>query len=131
MKPSSRAMALARHARINARSISGQKETTYWSKRKFAHFIGTTFRMDKKQILLIAAWTGIPFSTVRKHVTGETKPGADHVLRYLELFGPELLCAVMGDAPDWVERSLQHEQVRASGIQRNSIDQQIAEYPAG
>jgi len=50
----------------------------------------------------VAAETAIAASTVAKWLDGSIVPGGVSLLRLIATYGPEFLCAVMGQSPDWL-----------------------------
>lgn len=56
----------------------------------------------------VAAETGVPAASIRKHMSGETRPGADHMLAYLSVYGPALAAAILPYC-DWPARAADEE----------------------
>lgn len=89
-------------SRIRVRS-NGRKS---FSCERFAHFMRARFPRATEQHL--ASLTGQPVATCRKHLTGECRPGADAVLAYVSVFGPDFLSAML-PACGWAERAADDE----------------------
>lgn len=60
----------------------------------------------------VAAETGVPAGSVRKHMSGETRPGADHMLAYLSVYGPGFAAAILPYC-DWPARAADEERRRS------------------
>ncbi|MCP4933344.1 MAG: hypothetical protein GY927_03860 [bacterium] len=122
-----RAACLCTDTNTGARTMSGLKLYQVWSKEKFVQFIHVRFPQSAEYHL--ASLTGIPATTCKKHVYGETKPSADHLIAYLVLFGPSLLRAVMGEnAPQWAAGLAEDEKRRELHIEAKKLIDQLAEY---
>ncbi len=120
---------LAGNSRTGRAAMSGKKLDQVWSRKNFARYVRKHFPQSAE--LHLSNGTGIPATTCKKHVYGETKPSADHVMAYLGLFGPELLCAVMGaNAPAWAARLARDEKRRELENQAAAIAKRLAEYSA-
>lgn len=114
-----------KHHRTGDLSRSGQNDNQTWSKEIFAQFIRA--RLPHSPEYHLAQITGIPATTARKHINGETRPCADHVLAYLAAFGPELLVAMNQAGGGWMERAAHAEKKRQLRIQAREAGEQIAE----
>ena len=77
-----------------------------WRAERFARLCRERFPLACDAQL--AAEAAVPIATVRKHLAGTARPGADALLAYLTVLGPELL-AVMLPACAWAERAADDE----------------------
>ena len=84
-----------------------------WSAERFDRFC--RLRFPASAYLHVAALAAQPAESVRKHMRGAAKPGADAMLTYIGVFGPEFLAAMM-PVCDWAARAADDEARR--GIHR-------------
>ena len=101
---------------------NGRKSFPSWTCERFDRFCRDRFPRATEHHL--SALAGIPAATVRKHMTGAAKPGADAMLAYVSVFGPELLAAMM-PACDWAERAAHDETRRQIRNQLERIGERL------
>lgn len=77
-----------------------------WSAARFARIARERFPLATDAHLAAAA--DVPLATVRKHLAGTARPGADALLSYVEALGPALLAAQLPSC-DWAERAADDE----------------------
>lgn len=85
-----------------------------WRAERFARYCRSRWPGHTEQH--VAAFARLPVTTARKHLTGECRPGADALLAYVAVFGPDLLSTLLPEA-DWVARAADDERRRE--IQRD------------
>lgn len=68
----------------------------------------------------VSADTKLPIGTVSKWFSRENSPSGLAVIRLIGVYGPELLCAIMINPPDWLDeakRDREREALRAQQAQ--------------
>ena len=110
---------------IKAQPMSGTIVTHIWDFQKFHQFFALRFPNSSEAHM--ATITGIPVSTIKKHLRGESSPGADHMLKYVLGFGAEFLAEMLPDCPQSLEDAAHAERLEKLRQRRQIIETELAQ----
>lgn len=74
----------------------------------------------------VSADTGLPADSVRKWLAGHAAPGFTSTIRLIDVYGPELLCAIHGaDMPGWLDDNARAQKRAALRALRDELQARL------